>query len=355
MSHRIAYRIASSSRRVVVALALVSFAVAGAASAEDVAAFYKGNTITVLIAGTPGGGFDSYSRLMAQHLPRFLPGKPNMVAQNMAGAGGLTLANHLYNVAKRDGTLIAYTGPIEMQPLLNPNAPNTKYDPRRFDWIGSLAVSQSLLIEWHTGPIKKPEDLFTTQMIVNGTGAAAETDYFPKFYNKVLGTKFKLITGYVGSRETLKGIEQGEANGRFMSYDSVKATSQRWLDDGSLKIVFQNALKRHPALPDIPTIVDIVKKQGKESAKVMTALRFLLSSGEMGRPVAGPPGMPKDRLAALRKAFEEMTKDPQYLADARKRRLEPDQPLGGAAVQKIVDEMYNTPKDVVAFVADSMK
>lgn len=344
-----------ASKLAACAFAIASIAAAPADAQSSVESFYKGNTVTVLIAGTPGGGFDSYSRLMAQHLPRFLPGNPNMVAQNMGGAGGLTLANHLYNVAKRDGTVIAYTGPIEMQPLLDPGAPTTKFDPRRFNWIGSLAVSQSLLIEWHTGPIKTPDDLFTTQMIVNGTGAAAETDYFPKFYNKVLGTKFKLITGYVGTRETLKGIEQGEANGRFMSYDSVKATSQRWLDDGTLKIVFQNALKRHPALPDIPTIVDIVKAKGKGNDRVMTALKFLLASDEMGRPVAGPPEIPKDRVAALRKAFDEMTKDPQYLADARKRRLEPDQPMDGAEVQRVVAEMYDTPKDIVKFVSDTMK
>lgn len=328
--------------------------VAASAHAQSVESFYKGNTVTVLIAGTPGGGFDSYSRLMAQHLPRFLPGKPNMVAQNMAGAGGLTLANHLYNVAKHDGTVIAYTGPVEMQPLLNPNAPNTKFDPRRFSWIGSLASSQSLLIEWHTGPIKKPEDLFTTQMIVAGTGAASDTDYYPKFMNKVLRTKFKLITGYVGSRETLKAIEQGEAHGRFMSYDSAKSTSKQLLDNGTMKIVFQNALKRHPELPNIPTIVDIAKKRGN-GEDVMQALRFLLAPDEMGRPIAGPPGIPKDRLAALRKAFAEMVKDPEYLADARKRHLEPDQPLDGEGVEKVVDAIYKTPKPVIDLVADSMK
>jgi tripartite-type tricarboxylate transporter receptor subunit TctC len=324
------------------------------ASAQSVESFYKGATVTVLIAGTPGGGFDAYSRLMAQHLPRFLPGMPNMIAQNMAGAGGLTLANYLYNVAKRDGTILAYTGPIEMQPLFNPDAPNTKFDPRRFNWIGSLAASQSLLIEWQSGPIKSPDDLFTTEMIVAGTGAASDTDYYPKFMNTVLGTKFKLITGYVGSQETLKAIEQGEANGRFMSYDSVKSTRKQWLDEGKLKIIFQNALEKHPELPNIPTIIDIAKARGK-GPDVIQAIRFLLAPDEMGRPIAGPPEMPKDRVAALRAAFTEMVKDPQYLDDARKRGLEPDLPLDGEGVERTVDEIYKTPKNIVELVANSMK
>ena len=324
------------------------------ASAQSVESFYKGATVTVLIAGTPGGGFDSYSRLMAQHLPRFLPGKPNMIAQNMAGAGGLTLANYLYNVAKRDGTVIAYTGPIEMQPLFNPDAPNTKFDPRRFNWIGSLAASQSLLIEWQTGPIKSPDDLFTTEMVVAGTGAASDTDYYPKFMNTVLGTKFKLITGYVGSQETLKAIEQGEAHGRFMSYDSVKSTRKQWLDEGKLKIIFQNALERHPELPNIPTIIDIAKARGK-GPDVIEAFRFLLAPDEMGRPIAGPPEIPRDRVVALRAAFSQMVKDPQYLDDARKRGLEPDLPLDGEGVEKTVEEIYKTPKNIVDLVANAMK
>ena len=331
-----------------------SLALAVPASAQSVESFYKGATVTVLIAGTPGGGFDAYSRLMAQYLPQFLPGKPNMIAQNMAGAGGLTLANYLYNVAKRDGTVLAYTGPIEMQPLFNPDAPNTKFDPRRFNWIGSLAASQSLLIEWETGPIKSPDDLFTTEMIVAGTGAASDTDYYPKFMNTVLGTKFKLVTGYVGSQETLKAIEQGEAHGRFMSYDSAKSTRKQALDEGKLKIVFQNALEKHPDLPNIPTIIDIAKARGK-GPEVIEAIRFLLAPDEMGRPIAGPPEMPKDRVAALRAAFSQMVKDPQYLADARKRGLEPDLPLDGAGVEKTVDEIYKTPKKIVELVANSMK
>ena len=331
-----------------------TLAFAAPASAQSVESFYKGATVTVLIAGTPGGGFDAYSRLMAQHLPQFLPGKPNMIAQNMAGAGGLTLANYLYNVAKRDGTVIAYTGPIEMQPLFSPDAPNTKFDPRRFNWIGSLAASQSLLIEWETGPIKSPDDLFTKEMIVAGTGAASDTDYYPKFMNTVLGTKFKLVTGYVGSQETLKAIEQGEAHGRFMSYDSAKSTRKQFLDEGKLKIVFQNALEKHPDLPNIPTIIDIAKARGK-GPEVIEAIRFLLAPDEMGRPIAGPPEMPKDRVAALRAAFSQMVKDPQYLADARKRGLEPDLPLDGEGVEKTVDEIYKTPKKIVELVANSMK
>lgn len=334
--------------------AAAALALTAPASAQSVESFYRGNTITVLIAGTPGGGFDAYSRLMAQHLPQFLPGKPNMVAKNMAGAGGLTLANHLYNVAPRDGSVIGYVGPIAMQPLFNPDAPTTKFDPRRFTWIGSLASSQNLLVAWETAPIHAPEDLFTTEMVVAGTGAASDTDFYPKVLNLLLGTKFKLVTGYVGTRETLKAIEQGEAHGRFMSYDSAKSTSKAWLEQGKLRIVFQNALERHPDLPNIPTIIDVAKSRGK-GEDVLSALNFLLSPDEMGRPIAGPPEIPKDRVEALRAAFSQMVKDPQYLADARKRGLEPDLPLDGVGVEKTVEEIYKTPKEIVARVAAAMK
>jgi len=330
-----------------------AFAPALPAAAQSVESFYKGNTITVLIAGTPGGGFDAYSRLMAQHLPRFLPGNPTMVAKNMAGAGGLTLANYLYNVAPHDGTVIAYVGAIAMQPLLNPDAPNTKFDPRRFTWIGSMAASQSLLLAWHTAPIQTADDLLTKEMIVAGTGAASNTDYYPKVMNREIGTKFKLITGYVGSRETLKAIEQGEAHGRFMSWDSIKATSKGWLDEKKIRIVMQAALTRHPELPDVPTVLEVAEKHGKSGA--IPALRFMLASDRMGRPIAGPPGIPADRTAALREAFAKMIKDPEFLADARKRRLEPDLPLDGAGVEETVKQIYQTPKDVVARVAAAMK
>lgn len=331
-----------------------TFAVAASASAQSVESFYRGNTVTVLIAGTPGGGFDAYSRLMAQHLPRFLPGNPNMVAKNMGGAGGLTLANHLYNVAARDGTVIAYVGPIAMQPLLNPDAPNTKFDPRRFTWIGSLASSHNLLVAWHTAPVKEAADVFSKEMVVAGTGAASDTDFYPKFMNATIGTKFKLITGYVGTRETLKAIEQGEAHGRFMSFDSAKSTSKAWLDGGQLKIIFQNALERHPDLPNIPTIMDLLK-QRNASADTVESFKFILSPDDMGRPIAGPPEIPADRAKALRAAFAQMVKDPNYLEDARKRGLDPDQPLDGDGVEKTVAEIYKTPKEIIARVAGAMK
>jgi tripartite-type tricarboxylate transporter receptor subunit TctC len=326
---------------------------AGPAFGQSVEQFYHGKTMTILIAGTPGGGFDSYSRLLAQHLPRFLPGNPTMVARNMAGAGGLTLANHLYANEVRDGTVIAYVGPIAMQPLIDPGSAQNKFDPTKFTWIGSMAASQSLLIAWHTAPVKKADDLFTTEMIVNGTGAASNTDFYPKVLNDVLGTKFKLLTGFPGTRETLKAIEQGEAHGRFISWDSVKATSKQWVETKQINIIMQNATQRHPELPDIPTVLELAEAHGKKDA--VPTLRFLLASDKMGRPIAGPPGIPADRVKALREAFAKMVADKDYLADARKQQLEPDLPLNGAQVEETIKDIYATPKDIVAKVAAAMK
>jgi len=335
------------------ALALALLMLAGPALGQSVEQFYRGKTMTILIAGTPGGGFDSYSRLLAQHLPRFLPGNPTMVARNMAGAGGLTLANHLFANEVRDGTVIAYVGPIAMQPLLDPDSAQNKFDPTKFTWIGSMAASQNLLIAWHTAPVQKADDLFTTQMIVAGTGAASNTDFYPKVINDVLGTKFKLLTGFPGTRETLKAIEQGEAHGRFTSWDSLKSTSRQWIDTKQINIIMQNATVRHPELPDIPTVLELAEAHGKKDA--IPTLKFLLASDKMGRPIAAPPGIPADRAKALRDAFAKMVVDKDYLADARKERLEPDLPLNGEQVEETIREIYKTPKDIVAKVAAAMK
>lgn len=329
-----------------------TLAFSASASAQSVESFYRGNTVTVLIAGTPGGGFDAYSRLMAQHLPQFLPGKPNMVAKNMAGAGGLTLANHLYNVAARDGSVIAYVGPIAMQPLFNPNAPTTKFDPRRFSWIGSLASSQNLLVAWQTAPIHNPDDLFTTTMVVAGTGAASDTDFYPKVMNLLLGTKFKLVTGYKGSRDVTLAMERNEVQGICgLGWSTVKVQYPEVLSGNAFaRVVAQEDLKGHPDLTakGVPLMTTLATTDEERQA-----LQMFYSQNAFSRTFILPPGVPDDRVKTVRAAFMDTMADPELLADAKKMNIDVG-PSTGEDVQALVKHMYELPQPVIERVKKAM-
>jgi tripartite-type tricarboxylate transporter receptor subunit TctC len=272
------------------------------------------------------------------------------VVRDMPGGGGIVVANHTYNVAPKDGTTIAYVGPVVVQPLLSPGDKRIQFDAKKFTWIGSLGLTHSILFAWHKTPFHTAQDLFQREMVVGGTGAASTTDIYPKVLNAVLGTKFKLITGYQGTKETLIAIERGEADGRFNSWDSMKTTSGQWLRDGLVRILLQAATKRHPELPDVPTALELAKTDDQRQA-----LEFLFLPADMGRPIAAPPGIPADRKAILVDGFAKLVKDKAFLADAKKAGLEVDGPMTSDEVVKTVDQIYATPKDVVQKVAKAMQ
>lgn len=331
--------------------AIASFALASTTFAQDsVESFYKGKTITALIAGTPGGLFDIATRTMAEFLGKHIPGNPKIQGQNMPGGGGLVLANHLYNVAPKDGTVIAYVGPIAIDPLLNPGTGRAKFEALKFTWIGSLGAQHSVLSLWHTAPAKTVDDLFKIETVVAGTGAAATTDIYPKVLNAVLGTKFKLVTGYQGSKETYLAIERGEAHGRFNSWDALKSTVPHWLEEKKLNIVLQAALARHEQLPDAPTVLEIAKTDEQKQA-----MRFLFLPAQSGRPIAAPPGIPAARAKALRDAFAKLVKDEAFLAEMSKRGVEVERPMTGEQVAQNYATIYATPKPIVEMVAAAMK
>jgi tripartite-type tricarboxylate transporter receptor subunit TctC len=319
------------------------------ASAQAPADFFKGKTITILIAGTPGGGFDTSARTMAQYYGKFVPGHPNVMAQNMPGGGGLVAGNYLYNVAPKDGTSMGYVGPIAVDPLLNPGG-NARFEATKFSWIGSLGTTHSVLAMWHEAPTKTIDDLFVKETIVAGTGAAATTDIYPKVLNAVMGMKFKLITGYQGSRETFIAIERGESHGRFASVDSMQTAVPQLLADKKLIVLMQASIKRHPDYPDVPTAFEIAKTPEQKQA-----MTFIFAPSEAGRPIAAPPNLPADRLKALREAFVAMTSDAEYKADANKRGLDPQGPLSGEEVTALYTQVYETPKSVIDKVSAAMK
>jgi len=318
-------------------------------SAQSAADFYKNQSINILIGGTPGGGFDTASRTMAAHFGKFVPGNPRVQAQNMPGGGGLVVGNHLYNVAAKDGTVLAYVGPIAIDPLLNPGG-NARFEATKFNWIGSLGNTHSMLALWHTAPAKTIDDLFKVETIVAGTGAASTTDTFPKVMNATMGTKFKLITGYQGSQETYVAIERGEAHGRFSSIDAIITSVPHFIKEKKLNIIMQASLKRHVDYPDIPTAVEVAKTQEQKQA-----MNFLFAPSEAGRPIAAPPGVPADRVKALREGFAKMIADAEFKADMSKRGLDPSGTMPGEEVQALYAQVYDTPKAVIDNVAAAMK
>lgn len=327
-----------------VVLALV-MALSAASCSEQSSApeeFYRGKTIQVLIGMSAGGAYDIYARMLARHMGKHIPGNPVLVPSNMDGAGSLTLTNYLYNVAPKDGTVIGTINRgAPFEPLIG-EAELARFDPSQFTWIGSVANEVSICVAWNRAGIDNFDQLFTRELTVGGTGAGADTNQFPRIMNGVLGTKLKVVSGYPGGNNIDLAMERGEVDGRCgWSWSSVKATRQTWLDSGSIKVLVQLALQKHPDLPNVPLILDYAKTDEDRAM-----LRLIFSRAALGCPFLAPPGMPADRAAMLRKAFDQTMRDPEFLAEAAQALLEVT-PVGGEELQQLIAEIYRTPKDVV--------
>ncbi len=332
---------------------VIAFAIAAIATtkseAQNPAEFYKGKNIDVYIGTSVGGGYDVYGRLLARHLGRHIPGNPSLTPKNMEGAGGLRLANWIYNVAPKDGMAIGTFGRgIPFDPILGGKA--AQFDAAKFGWIGSMNDEVSICAAWKGAGITKFEDLFTKEMIVGGTGATADSDLFPKVINGVLGTKMRVISGYPGGNDITLAMQRGEVKGRCgWSWSSVKSGHSDWVKDKTLNLLVQLSLEKHPDLPDVPLIMDFAKTEEQKQI-----LRLVFARQVMGRPFTAPPGIPQDRLEALRKAFMDTMKDPEFLVEAEKAQIEIT-PVSGEAIQKLIKEVYDTPKEVSEKAASLLK
>jgi tripartite-type tricarboxylate transporter receptor subunit TctC len=320
-----------------------------AASAQSPAEFYKGKNVDLYIGYSVGGGYDVYARILSRFMGKHIPGNPNVVPKNMEGAGSLRLANWLYNVAPKDGTAFGIIGRgTGFDPLLGKKA--AQFDAAKFNWIGSANNEVSVCVAWHTTGIKKIEELYGKELTVGGTGASADTDQFPRVTNGVLGTKFKVITGYPGGNDIGLAMERGEVMGRCgWSYSSVKTTHPDWLRDKKVNLLVQLALSKHPELPDIPLIVDLAKNDEQKQI-----LKIIFARQVMGRPFLAPPNVPQDRVAALRKAFMDTMNDKDFIAEAEKAQLEIT-PVSGDELQKLVQELYATPPQIAQKAGDLLK
>jgi tripartite-type tricarboxylate transporter receptor subunit TctC len=336
-------RLATSGR--VVAVALLALGPLPVASAQSPADFYKGKTVDLYIGYSAGGGYDVYARALARHMARFIPGNPTILAKNMPGAGSLVLANWLYNVAPRDGTAF---GIIARGTAFDPLLGSTKaqFDASKFNWIGSMNDEVSVCVAWHTTGITRLEQVERNELTVGGSGPVADTDQFPKVLNATIGTRFKIVTGYPGGNDVDLAMERGEVMGRCgWSWSSVIATHKSWIDDKKINVLVQLSLSKHIDLPHVPLIMDFAKTEEQKQI-----FKLVFARQPMGRPFLAPPGIPAERVAVLRKAFMDTMKSREFLAEAEKMQLEIN-PVSGDAVQKIVQEVYRTPKAIAAAVA----
>jgi len=309
--------------------------------------FYAGRQITFIAGSGVGGGYDLLTRLAARHLGRLIPGNPTVIVQNMPAAGSLAATNHVYNVAPKDGTVIALIQRgMLLAKLANPSG--VRFELDKLNWLGSLNSETGLSLAWHTAPHRSAQDLFDKELIVGGqTGADPETT--PRLYNSLIGTRFKIITGYSGTATIALAMERGEVFGiGDWSWSSLKKQKPDWLRDKKVTLLLQGALQKDPELPQLPSALDFVKSESDR--KVM---QLYFTQKTIARPVVAPPGIPPERLAALRAAFAALATDREFLADAERSNLEVA-PLSGEAVDKVVTLIAGTPAEVAEQFAKAL-
>jgi len=289
------------------------------AAAQNVADFYRGKQITFMVGTSPGGGYDVIARLVARHIVNHIPGNPGIIVQNTPGGGSITMTNRIYRVAPQDGTVV---GLVQRGVLLAQltKQPNVQFDVGKLNWIGSVSPETSLVVTWHTAPVKAVQDLFAQQIIVGGTGATSDLEASARLLNATIGTKFKIVSGYPGQGDVLLAIERGEIQGTAdWSWSEIKARHADYLQGKKLTLLLQNALHKAADLPDVPLAMDFIKN---DTDRKVAQLYFGLK--EVARPILAGPGVPADRLEALRAAFMKLKDDADFKADAEKTGIEVD-------------------------------
>jgi len=310
----------------------------GSVSAQTGASFAR-KTITIYIANTAGGSYDLYARLIARNFGKHLPGTPTVVASNMPGGGGLICANYLYTVAPKDGTALGVlieTVAVE-QALKDPGV---RYDAAKFNWVGRVASSNNVHFQWHSSKVQSLEDAKKMETTVAGTGPGNMAEIMPKVLNAVVGTKFKIISGYPASTEAMLAMEKGEVEGGLSAWATLKVQKQDWLRDKTIKIILQDVPDRSPELADVPALGEIGSTQEEKGV-----LGIYASNGVIGRSLVAPPGLPPDVVAALRTGFDAMVKDAAFIAEIDKLKVELD-PYTGQQLQERAVKLLDVPDSV---------
>lgn len=310
------------------------------AAADPVADFYAGKKITLIVGSDAGGGYDANARLMSRHMSRFIPGNPMLVVQNMPGAGSFLAANNIYNLAAKDGTTMG----LVQRTILSANVTHQNgahFDVEKFNWIGNLANEISLFLAWHDAPVKTAQDMFTKEFIMGGGGPTSDSEVQARMLNALLGTKIKIVSGYPGQAQIQLAMERGEVQGMGgWGYSNLQMHISL-LNEHKINLLMQGALERYHKLPDVPTPFEFAKTD--EDRQV---LALFYSQQTVARPVLSPPGLPGDRLTALRAAFLKMGEDEDFRKDAEKVHLDIDM-SSNEAIEKVVHTISTTPPAIV--------
>jgi tripartite-type tricarboxylate transporter receptor subunit TctC len=329
-----------SMKPMAAATLFAAFAVSAEAQAQTPEQFYKGKQIELAIGYPPAGSNDVYARLLARHIGKHIPGNPTVVPQNRPGAGSFLTLGYVYNVAPKDGTVIgigAPTAPLDEKL----GTQGVRFKSAEFNWIGRIDSLINMVFLWHTSPVKTFEDALKTESKLSGTGVGSTVSVYPTVTNNVLGTKFKLIMGYKGSNEAQLAVERGEVEGHSTSWTAVKVAHPDWRPDKKINIIVQYALKRHPEMADVPTVIEFAKTDEQRQV-----LRAVMNATEIGTAFFTTPGAPADRVEALRRAFDATMKDPEFLAEAERTKLTLG-PLPGEELQKLVNEVTSLSPEMI--------
>ncbi len=327
--------------RICIALgaALVLALQSASAQAAD---FYRGKTVTLVVSSSPGGGYDVMARTIAKYLGRHIPGNPRLVVSNMPGAGGIVAMNYFYRGAPKDGTYIgSMQNNIPFEPLLGTK--EAMYDPTKFNWLGSPSVEVGLIVVWKTAPANSVADLKRREITMGSSGVNSTPSFYTRLINETLDTKMKLVVGYPGQNEAYLAMERGEIDGfPSLFYNTLNATKPNWRTEKNVKLLLQYGLEKEPAIPDVPSALDLVTDPDD---------RLLLEAGlaevTLGRPYLMPPNVPADRIAIMRAAMEATFKDPDFLADSKRMALGVNTPKTGEQIQKLIEDTYRAPPKVI--------
>jgi tripartite-type tricarboxylate transporter receptor subunit TctC len=333
------FRRAAATSSIIALAAVLAGTPVRADAIED---FYKGKTVSLVVSSSTGGGYDTLARLLTRFISRHLAGNPNIVIRNMPGAGGIVATNHLYTLAAKDGSVIgAVQNNTPFEPLFGTK--EAQYDPTKFNWLGSPSVETSILTVWHTSAANNLDDARKVELKMGSSGANSTPSFYGRLLNETLGTKLKLIVGYPGQNDALLAMERGELDGYpSVFYNSLVSTRPQWLPEKKVKLLVQYGAEKLPQLPNVPFVMDLVKNE--EDRQLWRAAVGPIATG---RPYLLPPGVPADRVTAMRKAFWDAFHDKEFLAEQAKASLGADTPRTGEQIQDIIVQSYRSPPAVV--------
>lgn len=310
--------------------------------------FYRGLKLSWVVSAGEGGGYATYARLFAPYFSQRIPGAPTIVIQNMPGAGGIRAMMHLSQAAPKDGSAIGLVhASVPFAPLYGLKGAN--FEPRQMNWIGSMSTESAMCVAWASAKVEKWSDLFERDYVVGGTGAGSQMETLPVLLNRLFGTKIKIVSGYRGGNDVFMAMERGEVHGRCGGLmTSISATRPEWFAQKKVTVPILVALKRRPEFPDTPAIIEFAKDE-----RTRQVLEIALAQQGMDRPILAPPGVPVERVTALRKAFTEAMRDPVFIAEAKKQNIELDE-VSGEDVAGIIARAYAAPRDAIEAAKEVM-